>query len=402
MITKVVYIHNDKPFDVYQKDIDDPEILPNIIDSITFFQDLYIPSIEGEIIITDFGLYDLLPLDYKDKIRIYTINPIYNSEDKTFEIGKDYYTEFRILSAEMMSSEPNILDKDNFKQFVLRIIDDMSFRCYLEKESVRYIDKTVTDIVKDIITPIWFKPSNIKINPNISLDRYNITFPKWTPYQKLNYLSKFTEFSDGTGCVFFNSLPVFYEDRKSEYDFNYTNISSLIKNKEDFTNEEYSLTSDVNRVYNVLLEEDRNRFSSLNSGKFINNTKMEDTNNRSVLNRKYKSSELYNDIRYEHIRPKSVLGLNYEYNHIMKSVFGDYTIFCTVSGDYKRKIGTVIDFKFPSSFDSLNKKDYYNETYTGKYLIKSMEHVFVKDENQRWVYNQKIGLITDEYKGLDK
>jgi hypothetical protein len=34
---------------------------------------------------------------------------------------------------------------------------------------------------------------------------------------------------------------------------------------------------------------------------------------------------------------------------------------------------------------------------SGKYLIKSIEHIFVKDDNQTWLYNQKIGSVTDGY-----
>lgn len=397
MITKVVYIHKDQPYDVYQKDIQNPEILPNIIESINFFQDLFVPSIEGEIIISDFAMYDLLPLQYEDKIRIYTVNPIYNSSDKSFSIGKDYYTEFRIISADMISPEPNITDKDNFKQFALRIIDDSSFKGYLEKQSVMYKDKTITDIVKNVITPI-FKANNVKVNPSISTDKFDITFPKWSIYQRINYLTKFTEFSDGTGCVYFNSLPIYYENRQTEYTFNYTNLSALMKNNESFIDEEYSLTSDINRIYNLFLEKDNNYFEFLNNGTNINNVKIVDTNNRSKLN-KYKPfiSKLNNDVKYEFLKPTSFWGLNYEYNYLMKNMLDNIHIYFTVSGDYKRKIGTVINLKFPSGFSSLNKKDFYDEKHTGKYLIKSMEHIFVKDDNQQWVYNQKIGLITDGY-----
>jgi hypothetical protein len=396
MLTKVVYIHLNKPYDVYQKEVNDPEILPNVIDSISFTQDIFIPSIEGELVISDFMLYDLLPLAIDDKIRIYTINPIYDSISKTLSIGKDYYTEFRILSAEPITSEPDVIDKDNIKQFRLRIIDDKSFDGYLFKKSDMYIDKDISEIVKDVIQPIWKLSKEIKINQNISKDKYNLTLPHWEIYKQLNYLTKFTEFADGSGCVYYNSLPIYYENGQSEYNFNYTNISALFKNDEEFIDEEYSITGDINRTYNIFLQKDNNYFQMISQGVNINNVKIIDIK-RNKLNKIYP----YNDIeidKYSCERIRSFWELNYENNYLMKNVItNNIKIYCTVSGDYKRKIGTVIKFRFPSSFDSYNKNDYLDERLSGKYLIKTIQHVFIKNDDHKWVYNQKLGLITDGY-----
>ena len=66
-----------------------------------------------------------------------------------------------------------------------------------------------------------------------------------------------------------------------------------------------------------------------------------------------------------------------------------------MSGDIERKLGQIVNVDFPSQFNANNKQEYKDKKHSGKYLIKRIEHDFIKDVDNNWIYSQKINLITD-------
>jgi len=393
LITKIQYIHNGKPFDLYNTKSDDPVILPNAVTGITFFQDIDVPSVEGEIVCSDVAIYNLMPLAFGDAIRIYTFNFKYDIAKTTFQPDVETYLEFRIVSASMTSPEPGISDKDNYKQFVINIIDPNSFDSYLTARSMR-VDSGVADIVADILAPTW--KTGVKIEPTIASDEFAMTLPRWSPYHQLRYISKFAKFSDGTGCVFFPTIPLHFVDGRSEYEFHFTNLSALMKREESFVKEEYSLTADINRVHNIYLEKDSNSFELLINGTVIDGHKITEPM-RTKLHKYLPMGDWADDDKYSQIRPTSPWAINYTDHYLTRNLVDQVLIWLTVSGDFKRKLGTAINLKFPSGFQSHNKRDYFDEERSGKYLIRSMEHVFARDADNKWIYNQKIGIVSDGY-----
>lgn len=367
----------------------------NAVVNISFFQDIEVPSVEGEIVCSDVALYNLLPFAFGDKIRIFTMSTKYNSEKKEFTIDKEVFVEFRVVTASMTSPEPGVQDKDNFKTFSISIMDDNGFDGYLTRRSARFFD-SIGGIVKSVLSPVWKPLNKVKIDPKISSDKYEITLPSWSVFHQLKYLSKFTEFSDGSGCVFFPTLPVFRVDGHSDYEFHYTSLSALMKNAESFIQEEYSLTGDINRIYNVYLEKDSNNFELINNGVDINSQKIWEVR-RTKLHKYLAMGSEVESTKYRQTRLESFPTVNYTDNYLIKNLMNQVSLWCTVVGDFKRKVGTVIDVKFPSGHDAHNKKDYFDKKHSGKYLIRSMEHLFTKDKDNQWFYNQKLGLVADGY-----
>jgi hypothetical protein len=231
MIQKIQYIHDGKPLDLYNTGSEDPVILPNAIKEIRFFQDIEVPSVEGEILCSDVALYNLMPMSDGDKIRIYLVNVKYNPGD-THQIDKDFYVEFRIVSSSMTSSEPDVTEKDNYKEFVINIIDDSSFDSYLTRNSKRYENHTAGEIVADVLKPQWKK-----VEVGNATDRFDLTLPKWSGYHQVRYLSKFVEFNDGTGCATFPTLPVYFADGTNDYKFRFVSFGQLFATPESFIQE---------------------------------------------------------------------------------------------------------------------------------------------------------------------
>lgn len=390
ILSKIRYIHNNKPFNMYNFSGDESQhgyIIDSNVNSIVLYQDILTPCIQGNIVFDDINLYSTLPFQYDDKIQLH----ITHIDDNTNKIKYAGYLEFRIVTNNNLSYEPNITDRENIKRFSIDIIDDKSYESYIKHISKRYYNINAIDIIKDQLTVA----SNWKLNKldsnNLNL---NITTPLWSAYHNIAYITRFIQGNGGNAFVLFPELPL-YINNKTNYSQNLITITSILKGKYQINNNIFSLTSDYNRMYNVWLEKDMNDFELLQSGVDINNTKINSI--KQVLAKKIYSEYHLND-SYKKFRIKTNIAQidnGYVLNYFQKLLLNQISIYTTMSGDIERKIGQIVQVDFPSQFNANNKRDFKDKKHSGKYLIKRIEHNFVKDENSNWIYSQKINLITD-------
>lgn len=369
-------------------------INPSDIIHFYFIEDIFSMSMVGKLIMKDNrGLLEFGPLTGNEKIGL-----IYGEEN-------DIEKEFKIYSVSKIDRLESV-DPTGKNAIEIFFADPMFFIMNFLQFSKSWANTTISNIVKDIGENIlgiqvWdkFESSSEKLECFYT--------PYWNMGTAIKWLSKRASgaSSGNTGYCFYNTPT----------GSNFYPLNSMLEQKNllkisDEDDGLYVFEDSNNFLYNKILSWsmigiDNSSLKSIAGGVrfgFDSNGKefirkdyyyKNVVKNHVVLGNKTLFTDISNNASSHNLTGESD-------ENIINNIYNDYWIKkystqqclgITVKGHEKRKCGELIEIFWPSKWVDEN----YNKNMHGKYLIKSITHMFNAYSNP--VYTQKIVCIKNGY-----
>lgn len=367
----------------------------NDIEIIYFVEDITVPCMTGKMIINDrYGLIEYGPFTGNEKINLkYGKNFDREQLFDIFKIGK-------IGQAAMHNPTADT-------QLELYFVDTLFMPLTIKKYSRSFgTDTKYSEIISHILRNIIGLNSKfLQINETTNtIDNYII--PYWTILQTINFLADRAEDSRGAGCLFYNNTDNGFKVNFKSY--NWLNSTDNYKEEKIYIFESKNV-SDENKILEYWingLDKFSNRF--LRGGKFLGY----DFETKTLVEKDFEYSDgidssmlLGKTSLYPDISQVATVNLygdttekmleNRAYSEWIKRYQKQLIVNFIVEGREDRYAGQQIEVEWPS----VDKKQYYNKAFKGKYLIKTVTHMFGRDRSLP--YKQRLVCIKNAYNNID-
>ena len=360
-----------------------------------FIEDIYSYCISGKLVFFDkYGLMEHGPFTGNEQITI--VYGIEEDRQLPFDIWK--------LSKIQQST---ITDPTSENLMELYFVDTMFELYTLKRYSKSFNGKKHTTTVINEILKNMMKIDNKRINYEESSNYItNYIIPYWTPMEAIGWLCKRSKGSESeTGGY------LCYNNTKNKFNTNIYTINKLLDDKNYIDPTPYIFEGSMDKKNKILDWSisgiDKNSTKILRGG----NWRGYNSQTKSFLNLDYRYSDgiedtilmgkksLFNDISEEtvnkYIGESDINTLeNVVYSEWVKRYSLQQVVSIVVAGNEDRYVGHQIEIQWPS-IKSIN----YNKMMKGKYLIKSITHMFVGGGNLG--YMQKMLLIKNAYSDID-
>lgn len=367
---------------------------PSDIIQFYFIEDIFSMSMVGKIIMKDNrGLLEFGPLTGNEKIGV-----IYGEEN-------DIEKEFKIYSVSKIDKMENI-DPSGKNVMEIFFADPMFFPINFLQFSKSWANKRISDIVKDIAenilgVSVWdkFEDTHERLETFYT--------PYWNMGTAIKWLSKRASgiSTKNTGYCFYNTPS----------GTNFFPLNSMLENTKllkisDEDDGLYTFEDSNLYLYNKILNWsmmgiDNSSLRSIAGGvrfgfdtygkRFIKNEYEYSSvvKNHTILGNKTLFPDISNSNSIHALTGESdEKTINNMYNdYWIKKYSLQQCLSLTVRGHERRKCGELIEIFWPSKWVEEN----YNKNMHGKYLIKSITHMFCSHNSP--VYSQKLVCIKNGY-----
>ena len=360
-----------------------------------FVEDIYSYCISGKLVFYDkYGLMEYGPFTGNEQITI--VYGIEEDRQLPFDIWK--------LSKIQQST---ITDPTSENLMELYFVD-VTFELYTLKRYSKSFNgkKLVTTVINEILKnmmEIDNKYINYEPSSNYITD---YIIPYWTPMEAIGWLCKRSKGSESeTGGY------LCYNNTKTQFNTNIHTINKLLNDKTYIDPTPYIFEGTLDKTNKILDWSisgiDKNSTKTLRGG----NWRGYDSQTKSFINLNYRYSDgvedtilmgkksLFNNISEETVNKfigesdEDILK-NVVYSEWVKRYSLQQIVSIVVMGNESRYAGQQIEIQWPSI-----KKINYNKMLKGKYLVKSITHMFVGGGNLG--YMQKMLLIKNAYSDID-
>lgn len=181
-----------------------------VMEELNLFEDLFSPSLSGNIVISDaLNLPLYMPIQGHDKLRIKFSTPFLNGEQKIVDLT---FRVYKISKREYVSER-----KQNY---ILHFVSEEQYSDSKNKISKAY-KGTLSEIASKVFIELKSK-KQLKIEQ--TKDQFDVIIPFWSPFKTLNWLaarsySTLLPDTSGANFVFFESLDGFH----------YESVESILK-----------------------------------------------------------------------------------------------------------------------------------------------------------------------------
>lgn len=367
----------------------------NDIETLYFIEDITVACIQGKIILNDrYGLMEYGPFTGNEKISI--------KYGKDFD-GEQIFEIYKIGKIGQSAMHNPVADA----QLTIYFVDTMFMPLTIKKYSRSFGEgKKYSDIVKYTLQNIIELDSRfLQINETTNtIDNY--IMPYWTVLQTINFLSERAEDAKGSGFLYFNNTDNGFKCNFKSYNWlcstdNYKEENEYIFDSENVTDENKILEWWING-----LDKFSNKF--LRGGKFLGfdfatksfietDFEYSDGIDKSILLGK---KSLYPDISQTaniNLYGDTTIKMleNRAFAEWTKRYQKQFILNIIVEGREDRYAGQQLEIKWPS----IDRNEFYNKALKGKYLIKTVTHMFGRD--RAVPYKQRLVCIKNGYDNID-
>jgi len=367
------------------------------IQSVYFIEDIFSYCMKGKLTFLDmYGLMEHGPLTGNEQITI-----IYG-EDEDRQLIFDIWKVSKV-----QQTSPTDMTAENLMEiyFVDTVFELYTMKRY--SKSFTGLKKT-TDIIKEILKNIiGHKNKSINIEDSTT-DITNFIIPYWNLMESISWLLKRSQGKDSntSGYVCYNST-------EEGFRTNIYSLNTLFGNKNYLEDEIYTFEGDQakkNKVLNWWISGlDKHSTKVIRGGKW----KGYDSATKSFLNLEYTYEDgiadsvllgkksLYNDISDINtvnriMGEKSLESLqDTVYSEWVRRYCMQQVVNVYVRGHERRYAGQQIKIQWPST----ERHQIYNKMLEGKYLVKSITHMFSGGSN--FPYRQRLILLKNAYSDID-
>ena len=381
----------------------------------SFVEDIFSCAISGSVLIKDaVNLFSAFPINGYETIEVSFKTPGIDSEEitKTFDV---------VEITEKVRA-PN----ERAEVYRINFVSQTATKDKLTTISKSYKGK-ISDIVEKIYSEYLAGPSNTLKKPQETLEEKKYVIPRWSPFRALTWLAKRAEpvkESNETNFLFFENvdghnfislselvsqdpvieyfnIPVLVGGGSKELAKNFLNVknSLFLKSSQKLKEQMSGAYTSTLYTHDVTTKQ-WNKYTYKHSE---DNIRHITDNKLTMKNDKYESNP--NSVVHLSTKQSALMGKDYpniqnQEKWLQRTISSDVLVDTiklkiTTSGNSRLRVGNVIEFYTPKT-GSLESPEtaqkWYDEKFSGKYLITNLRHTITPEG-----YTNTIGLAKNSY-----
>ncbi|MCK9544708.1 MAG: hypothetical protein M0R03_22040 [Novosphingobium sp.] len=378
----------------------------------SIIEDLYNPYIHGSIVIQDRDSWQKITYSKNDEIEFEISKPIYPLNDTDEFYNDNLIYRFQVYK---IVQPPIDMNKRPFRSIIIHFTAGNIFNAYNTTISKMFKQRTFTEISKELLNKVDVASNHI----DITKTKIDYCSPSWSPIKIITDLSDrvldennngaFVFFQDLSGIVNFITIPSLFAGKMGEYEntkyYDYAS-KTIIEENHSFNssnnNRNKILTLQILKTPNFMklgnrgmygtnftyFDLDKNELKTIDmnitdkklSGKIAEYINIDENDIGKYLN-----NVIY--VNRDNIYASGIA--NTKMNRLMMDLI---ELQISVPGYIDRKVGQIIDVEVPAQLAEIYPEQYSypDAIYSGKYLIRGINHTFYPRE-----YLQTLNVVSN-------